>query len=221
MADPKQTLKGAYRIVTVKVTEDVIEQAERKNSNHCMVADAIKASIPHASSVSVDLATIRFTDPEKRQRYIYLTPYHVQRALIDFDQGVHNQPFNFQLRKAAQVLESGSRRLPDGTKKRPSRANKGVVGASGRKQPTKLGGEAPLVGDLSSKQSRRKAVTAATAATPAGTTKKAKVAVTRAAAEKAAAGRARGEPTSAASNITLAQTNQRRIREFGLKQLRP
>jgi hypothetical protein len=226
MPDPKQTIKGAYHVVKIDVTQPLIDRAEQRHSGHCMVADAIRLAMPHVRSVSVDLATIRFTDPAKHQRYVYLTPYHVQRSLIDFDQGVHNQAFNFHLRKAAQVLESGYKTTQDGTKKRPSRANQGVVGASSRKQPIRLGGEHLPVGDLSSKSTKRKTTgTMPPASKVAAATKKPsrqqRIDATYKAAEKAAADRAKGKPVADASNITLAPTNERRVREFGLKQLRP
>jgi hypothetical protein len=236
VTEPKRTLKGSNRRITVNVTEKQIEQAEKTDSSHCMVADALRVAVPDATSISVDLVTIRFTDPVKRQRFIYLTPLSVQQALVDFDQGRHNEPFRFALVKAMQVVESGGRTRPDGTRaKNPNRAVQGVVGASGRRQPTKLGGDLPPVGPLGSKGSRRKAgeLTAAekravAAVIPAASAKvppkKLTAAEKRAAAtrkaEEQVAGRDRGEPVSkTGSNITLAATPSR-VRKFGMKQLR-
>jgi len=224
----KPTLKGINRVLTISVTQPIIDQAQKRDSGHCMIADAIRTAIPEAKSVSVDLATIRFTDPAKRQRYIYLTPLLAQRALVDFDQGVPAEPFRFQLKKAAQVVESGRRTAPDGSQKSPSRAVQKVVGASGRNQPVKLGGTLPPAGALSSKPNHSKRVAAAQAAasttTAKVTGKKPTAAEKRAAAVKRAeaqvAARNRGEPvTKTYSNITLAQTPGR-VRRFGMKQLR-
>src|SRR5262245_57512785 len=68
----------------VRVTDELIETALPKNSEHCMIADAVKIAFPGAKGVSVDLATIRFSDPEKGLRYIYLTPRIAQTALVEF-----------------------------------------------------------------------------------------------------------------------------------------
>jgi hypothetical protein len=71
-----------------------------------MIADAIKEAIPNAQSVAVDLVTIRWTDPVRELRYIYLTPRRAQLALIDFDRGVVPKPFDVQLAGAAQVVRA-------------------------------------------------------------------------------------------------------------------
>jgi hypothetical protein len=222
----KKTLRGAHRIVSVQVTEPLIDRAEQKDSGHCMIADSIRVALPEAKSVSVDLATIRFTDPKKGQRYIYLTPPSTQRALIQFDQGIHTEPFTFRLVKAAQVVEAGRRRSSDGSTARPSEAVQGVVGGSGRKQPIKLGGKLPARGAVSSMPSRAKTAAAAQAGpkttkgvTPKATRmpKEARRAADLQAAKKAAAGR---DPSAPALNITMANESKGRVREFGLKQLR-
>jgi hypothetical protein len=68
-----------------------------------MIADAIKEQVRNSKSVSVDIATIRFTDKKLCQRFIYLTPPIAQQALVDFDQGKDLQPFGFDLRTAIQI----------------------------------------------------------------------------------------------------------------------
>src|SRR5262249_16706467 len=45
--------------VTVEVMQQHIDQAMEKDSNHCMIAEAIKETLPKATHVSVDLQTIR------------------------------------------------------------------------------------------------------------------------------------------------------------------
>lgn len=94
--------------VTIDVTTDLIEGSKERDSSHCMIAEAVKAAVPGASFVSVDLQTIRFSDPKKRLRYTYLTPRSAQIALIEFDQGMAPEPFSFQLRHG-QVTFSGQR----------------------------------------------------------------------------------------------------------------
>lgn len=237
MTEPKRTLKGSHRRVTVNVTQELIDRAEKRDSSHCMIADAVRAALPEAKSVSVDLVTIRFTDPAKNQRYIYLTPLTAQQALVDLDQGRHNEPFKFVLGKAVQVMEAGGRAGPDGKRtKNPRRTVQGVVGGSGRNQPTKLGGDYPPRGVLSSTGSRRRAneptvadkraaaagvgsVTSAKVAPKKPTAAEKRAAVTRKAEQQVAA-RDRGVPvTKTGSNITLAATPSR-VRRFGMRQLR-
>lgn len=246
MAEKKLT--STRRAVTVNVTQAIIDRAEEKNSNHCMIADAIRVALPDARAVSVDMATIRFTDPVRRQRYVYLTPRSVQLALIEFDQGEHTEPFNLRLVTPVQVTPVGAKTLPDGTRQRPSRALQGIVEVSGgTARPTKLGGTLPPKDELNmggsgltnkkiaaaerqalAAAAEREAVEAEKRAVAAAKAKKLRktapqaLAEIKAEAEKAAADRAEGKPATAASNITMEQTSRRHrhVRAFGLKQLR-
>lgn len=92
--------------VKVEVTRELIEQATKRSSSHCMFAEAVKVAVPNANFVSVDLQTIRWTDPVKGERYTYLTPRSAQVALVQFDQGITPEPFPFQLR-GGQTTRSG------------------------------------------------------------------------------------------------------------------
>jgi len=76
-----------------------------------MIAEAIKIARPGAKSISVDLATIRYTNAEKGVRYTYLTPRIAQVQLVRFDQGKTPDPFEFQLRRG-QVTKSGNTKPP-------------------------------------------------------------------------------------------------------------
>lgn len=100
---------GAPRI-DFQVTQEHIDTAIPKDSAHCMIADALRAAIPGAGYVSVDLATIRWTDEAAGWRYIYLTPGYAQVALLDFDQGVKPQPFRIRANAAQMVPTGGARR---------------------------------------------------------------------------------------------------------------
>lgn len=95
--------------VEVKITQDVIDTAQQRDSSHCMIADAVQKALPKARYISVDLATIRFTDVAAGLRYIYLTPRSAQKALLDFDQGKPTEPFTTRL-SGAHVLLTGSAR---------------------------------------------------------------------------------------------------------------
>ena len=81
----------------VKVEAEHIANGKEKNSQHCMIADAVKAACPSAQFIQVDLQTIRFSDPKKRRRLTYLTPAVAQHNLLRFDQGQSVKPFAFSL----------------------------------------------------------------------------------------------------------------------------
>jgi hypothetical protein len=154
------------------VTTEMIEAAVPQDSAHCMIADGLKAAMPHARSVSVDLASIRFTDPANGRRYIYLTPIPAQVALLDFDQGHKPDPFTVKCH-AAQIVEpkrkpvakqpspsltetpgeSGEQPSPSLTEvpeERPRRQNARLIPnpAGGGTVPIKLGGNPPPLGPL-------------------------------------------------------------------------
>lgn len=81
----------------VEITKELFESSKQADSSHCMIAAAIQIAFPEATSVSVDLQTIRLSRPKKKLRYIYLTPRTAQKAIIEFDQGREVEPFSFQL----------------------------------------------------------------------------------------------------------------------------
>jgi len=93
--------------VKVHVKKETITKAITADSSRCWIAESIKEQVPTATHVAVDLATVRFTDPEKGLRYVYLTPYSAQLALLQFDEGNPPGPFSFLL-KNAHVSKSGS-----------------------------------------------------------------------------------------------------------------
>lgn len=81
----------------VNVTKEHIENGVEKNSQHCMIADAIKTTYPKAQYILVDLQSIRFTDKTKGKRFTYMTPAVAQHNLLRFDQGQSVKPFTFSL----------------------------------------------------------------------------------------------------------------------------
>ncbi len=94
--------------VVIDVSDERIKEAVPRDSSHCMIAEAVKASYPGAAKVSVDLQTIRFSDPKRGLRFTYLTPRVAQVALIKFDQGILPEPMSFRLR-GGMVTRAGSR----------------------------------------------------------------------------------------------------------------
>src|SRR5438034_11685730 len=85
-----------YRNKPIAVSQANIEKGINADSRKCVVAEAVKSCIPNATSVAVDLATIRFTDKETGNRYTYMTPSSAQQAIIQFDQGIKPEPFEFR-----------------------------------------------------------------------------------------------------------------------------
>jgi hypothetical protein len=140
---PRQ-LPSAPR-VWVTVSQETIDAACEADSGHCMIADAMTASIPAASRTSADLATLRFTDKDKGLRYVYLTPRWVQEALLRFDMGDRPKPFRFQLRNGTTV-RSGGRGTGARHAARPPAATLVQVSDSGI--PEVRGGSAPPMGAL-------------------------------------------------------------------------
>jgi hypothetical protein len=118
-----------------------------------MIADAVYAAVPGAKSVSVDLATIRWTDPEKGVRYTYLTPRPAQLALLDFDEGRKIEPFRFELRNPMVTLTAAGRRKMAGKPDQPRlehRSEENSKEASEGTVPTRVGGRTPPKGALAS-----------------------------------------------------------------------
>jgi hypothetical protein len=92
----------------VRVEQHAIDHSIPRSSSHCMIAETIRRLLPDATGVAVDLSTIRWTDPRKALRYVYLTPREAQVALIDYDRGNSIQPFAFKLHRAVQVTRGNS-----------------------------------------------------------------------------------------------------------------
>lgn len=138
--------------VSVKVTQDIIEAAVPRDSGHCMVADAVKATVPNARSVAVDLQTIRWSDPKLGRRFTYLTPRTAQVALINFDQGTRPEPFEFQLRNAQSTPLKSTKIKEHARMVRP-------VDAAAHSVPDRVGGRTPPIGPLAhgSASGRRRA----------------------------------------------------------------
>jgi hypothetical protein len=81
-----------------------------------MIADAVRKAYPWARNITVDIQTIRLSDPERGVRLTYLTPRQAQLALLDFDAGEKAEPFSFALpRRSGHVQWM---RRPQGDEKR-------------------------------------------------------------------------------------------------------
>jgi hypothetical protein len=123
--------------IQLHVTQDIIDSAQARNSTHCLIAEALAVARPEAKNISVDLATIRYTDPKKGVRFTYLTPRTAQVCIVNFDQGKPSTPFSLQLR-GAMVTRSGSNKIARG--KQPlTEAQKEQRRESGLELNAKLG----------------------------------------------------------------------------------
>src|SRR6267142_1471813 len=92
-----EELKISIPKPTIVVTQEILDRACRANAHRCMIAEAIKEQVPHATRVNVDLRTIRWSNPEKGLRYVYMVPPIAADALIRFDKGASLRPFRFRL----------------------------------------------------------------------------------------------------------------------------
>lgn len=147
------------RGIVLDITEEIINAAVTRDSSHCVIADALRAAVPTARYVSVDLQTIRFSDRETGKRFIYLTPAFAQRILVDFDQGITPRPQSRNLGRPAQIMKMNQNQksnadvagLPRGARKRLAKPDKSEA------IPTVLGGGYPPTAALSSTRGRRRA----------------------------------------------------------------
>lgn len=157
---------AAGRGIVLDVTPEIINVATVRDSSHCVIADALRAALPQARAVTVDLQTIRFTLPEHGRRYVYLTPPKAQAVLVNFDQEVRPEPFTMRLGYPAQILRAGKgthrkgrgkgkpdATIPPGQRRRVK--NQRGDGQPG--QPTILGGRVPPPAALSNTRGRRRA----------------------------------------------------------------
>jgi len=89
----------------IRVTQDIIDNAIRGNSRHCMVADAIRAAGIKATRVTVDVNLLRFTERvgDETIRWGYITPVRVQNYIVAFDAGDTIEPFAFDLKSDMRV----------------------------------------------------------------------------------------------------------------------
>ena len=87
--------------VTLTITPENYDRAVKSNSGGCLIADAIKEQ--GYTGVTVDMATIRFTDQKAGQRYTYLTSPTAQHCLLSFDQGWPNPVSELTIQRAVKI----------------------------------------------------------------------------------------------------------------------
>jgi hypothetical protein len=89
--------------VRLRITQEDIDKAHRKDSFSCVVAQAVARTIPEAHHIEVDTQTIRWT--ENGVRYLWLTPYVAQEYVISFDAGHQIRPFTCTLSRRTPVQQ--------------------------------------------------------------------------------------------------------------------
>ena len=153
--EPPQRGRGYPRSprLQIKVTGELIEMAKKRDSSHCMVAEAVRDAFPAAAHISVDIQTIRFSIPEREIRCTYLTPRIAQVGIVNFDQGVTPKSFSFRLIRG-QVTKM-MRRGKSGVAPRPRTAAQKAATAKATAVlrpnpgnsvvPDKIGGRTPPV----------------------------------------------------------------------------
>jgi hypothetical protein len=119
-----------------------------------MIAEAIAVQLPHVKNISVDLQTIRWSDPATGYRYIYLTPRDAQEMLIAFDQGWDHliKPIVFELRnpqitpmrKTVVDPKTGQKKQTPSGKTRLQKADRQGTGGTF----IRMGGQTPPLGPL-------------------------------------------------------------------------
>jgi len=95
----------------IDVTKEHIKTAFRRNSHHCAIADAVLDCVRDAAYILVDLQSIRWTDKEMKERYIYLTPPIAQELILKFDRGAKCHPISFQLKNPKIMKFRSGRKL--------------------------------------------------------------------------------------------------------------
>lgn len=151
LKDPKRV--GRNGGIYLDITEEIIETATRRDSSHCVVADALRAARPDVQRISVDLQSIRFTDPKDGKRYIFWTPSTAQNIVLGFDQGIRPEPARIRLGRPVQVTVPSNHNPKTGEVRRSGKAEleeSGSTNGFGRRVITKNGGKPIAQGALSS-----------------------------------------------------------------------
>lgn len=111
------------------ITQDLIAEATQKNSNYCMIAQALRYR--GASSTNVTAETVRFN--LDGVRYSYPLPAKAAAELLKFDDGKSVKPSKLKI-SANTGFASPIRRSPKGYVKGPHRKK---AAKSGVKQSTR------------------------------------------------------------------------------------
>lgn len=137
-------IRSKYGKPYIDITDKEINEGIIADSRKCMIAEAVKNSLPDVKQVSVDLATIRFTDKKTGSRYTYMTPRAAQQALVQFDNGQKPEPFRIRLQTLFQIRPKPiiARRTPtQGIAAENTRTSEKLHGGISQSAPVKIGGQ--------------------------------------------------------------------------------
>jgi hypothetical protein len=99
------TQERKSRGIRFEITPENYKRAVTASSGACLVADAIQQQHPKFSNVKVNVATITFSNRERGERYLFLTPPSVGELLLAFDQGWPEEslPKKFRLTEPLRI----------------------------------------------------------------------------------------------------------------------
>jgi hypothetical protein len=135
-------------VYSISISEEIIARATQRDSRHCMIAEAIKEANPAWEAITVDLATVRWTSPRTRKRYICLTPNDARNALVAFDQGWEIQPFRISLRPIQITPVELRERDTEGNVVRRQNRGRAEIQIESSGQHTIIGGKPLPMGHL-------------------------------------------------------------------------
>jgi hypothetical protein len=130
--------------IVLKVTAEHIQKGIElgmKDSRTCATALALLDVVPNAKNISVDLTTIRWSDPEKGLRYTVSTPRPFQALIVTNDAGIVAQPFEGVIR-GGQVSTT-YRRVGKKMKPVHKLGRRRLVGGNDGTVPDTVGGNPP------------------------------------------------------------------------------
>lgn len=155
---PTTTRSKTHPLVRyVEITPEIVNRAVYKDSHRCMIAEAIKEQYPYVTNVTIDAAFIRYTIPERGQRFIHITPSIAATLLVKFDQALAIEPVTFRLTSPVQIVDTAKRNAERRERERkqiergeiPAKRSKIRKNSGQGTALTKLGGKTPPSGPLS------------------------------------------------------------------------
>lgn len=107
-ARPARRRKPPRQTKVIISAEAISAVVARQVTAELMIAEAVRAARPEATKVSVDLGSIRWTDPAG-ERVTFGTPASVRKALLELSEGCTTAPFRFVLGRTKRApLKTGS-----------------------------------------------------------------------------------------------------------------
>jgi hypothetical protein len=122
------------KTLQLKVTQDIIDHAIKKDSRCCAIANAVKDKYPTAKSIKVDVQSVKFTLRESGMRYTFLTPPLGQKLILDFDNGKAIHPCKLNLLNGIERPASWAGNHPNSSKKVINKRKRNAYKKTGQKR---------------------------------------------------------------------------------------